>query len=113
MKTLFFENFEAFENANVAGKQELTAIVKNENCNTFCADLETNCKNYKTAIKRFFKSLAEYPQFAEWEECLAESCRTGLFKDFEAGQNGKYDGGWHFTVENNDDNYYICLNVLQ
>ena len=111
MKTLFFENFEAFENANVAGNQELTTIVKNAKHGALCADLETNCKSYKTALKRFFKALTDYPQFAEWEEQLNENCKEGCFQDFEK-QNGEYNGGWHFTVEQNDDSFYICLNVI-
>lgn len=55
MKTMYFENFEEFENADVSGKYELIIIVKNEKYNTLCADLMTECKSYKTALNRFLK----------------------------------------------------------
>lgn len=63
MKTFYFDNFDDFEESGVAGEYEVTAIVKKDHCNNLCADLMTECKSWKTAIRRFFKSLTDYPEF--------------------------------------------------
>ena len=112
MKTLYFENFDAFSDAEVSGQYELTTIVKNQKYNCLCADLMTDCKSYKTAIKRFFKSLKDYPEFDGWEEGLLESCENGVWEAKETDENGEYyAGGWHYTVEDNDGSFYICVNT--
>lgn len=118
MKTVFFENFDKFEESGVATKYEIISIVKNEKFNTMCADLQTECKSYKTALKRFFKGLESYPQFTEWKEGIKESCESGYFQDSERYWNEEkfeyeYQGGWHYTIEEDEDNgsFYICLNV--
>ena len=96
MKTFYFDNFNDFEESGVAGEYEVTAIVKKDHCNNLCADLMTECKSWKTAIRRFFKSLADYPEFNGWQDGILESCENGYFSDKET----YYDDCW-----------YICLNV--
>lgn len=118
MKTLYFNNFEEFDNAEVAGQFEVVTIVKNERHNTMCADLMTECKSYKTALNRFFKALENYPQFAEWKDGILESCECGYFTQAETYWNdetnkSEYRGGWHYTIEDNDGSFYVCLNVAQ
>jgi len=113
MKTMYFDNFDEFEKSQTAGQYEVVSIVKNEKYNTLCADLMTDCKSYKTAIKRFFKSLKDYPMFGGWEEQLLESCENGIWSAKETDENGEYyAGGWHYTVEDNDGSFYICVNTI-
>lgn len=37
----------------------------------------TECKSWKTAIRRFFKSLTDYPEFNGWQDGILESCENG------------------------------------
>ena len=115
MKTFYFDNFDDFEESGVAGEYEVTAIVKKDHCNNLCADLMTGCKSWKTAIKRFFKSLTDYPEFNGWQDGILESCENGYFSDketyFEGGKSVYCKGGYFWEVENYDDCWYICLNV--
>jgi hypothetical protein len=116
MKTMYFENFDKFEESETAVLYEVISIVKNETFNTMCADLMTDCKSYKTALNRFFKGLEGYPQFTEWKDALIETCENGCFSDSEKYWDEEtfkyeYKGGWHYSIEDNDGSYYICLNV--
>lgn len=115
MKTFYFDNFNDFEESGVAGEYEVTAIVKKDHCNSLCADLMTECKSWKTAIRRFFKSLTDYPGFNGWQDGILESCENGYFSDketyFEGGKSVYCKGGYFWEVENYDDCWYICLNV--
>ena len=115
MKTFYFDNFDDFEESGVAGEYEVTAIVKKDHCNNLCADLMTECKSWKTAIRRFFKSLTDYPEFNGWQVGILESCENGYFSDkeiyFEGGKSVYCKGGYFWEVENYDDCWYICLNV--
>lgn len=82
-----------------------------ENTLTVCADGEFECKSWKTAIRRFFKALAGDDRF-DWEESIIEWIKEGVWKD-RAEYNGKYIiGGYHWEVENIDENcWYIELTV--
>lgn len=115
MKTFYFDNFDDFEESGVAGEYEVTAIVKKDHCNNLCADLMTECKSWKTAIRRFFKSLTDYPEFNGWQDGILESCENRYFSDketyFEGGKSVYCKGGYFWEVENYDDCWYICLNV--
>ena len=102
-----YKNFDEFENDRCAGNYELMAVVNNARFNTGCADLMTDCKNWRTAVRRCFDG---------WEECIIESIENGCWKDREAywnSETGKYEyrGGWFYEVEDNDGSFYICLNV--
>lgn len=78
---------------------------------TVGADGEFECKSWKTAIRRFFKALAGDDRF-DWEESIIEWIKEGVWKD-RAEYNGKYIiGGYHWEVENIDENcWYIELTV--
>lgn len=99
MKTFYFDNFDDFEESGVAGEYEVTAIVKKDHCNNLCADLMTECKSWKTAIRRFFKSLTDYPEFNGWQDGILESCENGYFSDKETyfeGRKSVYCKGGYF-----------------
>ena len=53
------------------------------------ADMFTECKSWKTALRRFAKAFAcvdEATGFADWIDGIRESCESGYFEDTT---------GWH------------------
>lgn len=110
-----YNSFEDFENDDrCKGAWELVAVVNKPN--GVCADLITECKNWQTAVRRFFKALENDHRFDGWMEGIIESIENGYWKDKEAywnaeTQRNEYTGGYFWEVEPNEDYYYICLNV--
>ncbi len=98
-----FENFIDDVNEN---KWETVTIVR-ENDNIAC-DIFTDCKSYKTAIKRFFKALSEaVPELDCKSECegMLESCENGYF-------NSNNGSTWFWGVESIDEcGWCVFLNV--
>lgn len=78
------------------------------------SDMTTNCKSWKTALKRFFSVLREHC-FYGWYESIRESCENGVFSaDDMTLANGKKNPGfsWCYGVEQLDDDiWYIFLNI--
>lgn len=113
IKVDVFENFESFHDSDTAGEYERITIIR-ENGWINC-DLMTECKSFKTAIKRFFNNLTFIPEIAEWLDFVLESCECGTFKcnDFTMGNGEKNDTpGYAWEVEEiNDCVWYIFLNV--
>lgn len=91
------------------------------------ADMFTECKSYKTALRRFEKTFASVPEIKEWVEGIRESCESGCFEDTtgwkpawtcdpeeieaarkEAVKNGMYSWGVEETM---DGYWYIFLNI--
>lgn len=96
--------------------EEVVSIVNKPN-GTVCADLITNCKYAETAVRRFFKALANDERFDGWKEWIEAQIAGGVFKDAETYWNeetekSEYHGGYFWEVEDNDGSFYICLNVV-
>ena len=119
LKVVEFESFEAFEESGLSGKFEVVTIVKggSHGKKHVCADLMTECKSYKTAIRRFFKALEGDSRFDGWREGIEESCENGYFADkeqyWESGKGLVYTGGYHWCVEDHDGSYYVELTVVK
>lgn len=118
MKVVKFASFEEFENSKVAGRSEVVAMV-HRTCkghNQISADLITECKSWKTAVKRFFKAIGNDARFDGWEDSITESCENGYFSDretyWEYGKGSVYAGGYHWEVEDNDGSFYVELTVV-
>lgn len=118
LKVVEFESFEDFEESGISGKYEVVTIVKggSHGKKRVCADLMTDCKRYKTAIRRFFKALEGDGRFDGWREGIEESCENGHFADkeqyWESGKGLVYTGGYHWCVEDHDGSYYVELTVV-
>lgn len=76
-------------------------------------DMFTECKSWKTAIRRFQKALEnEFPEIAEWCETLRESCEMGSFHDSPVYNDRPSENSWYaWEVEESGDGWYIFLNV--
>lgn len=111
MKFKVFATHEQFSDyvSNNGATDTIMAVIEN---GWICADLQTQCKSYKTAIKRFFSALNEHCTiFDGWEEQLIESCENGFFSDH-------CEGFFHYGIENiyaGLDNvtplWYVYLNL--
>lgn len=119
--TIKVKEYESMENfLNAVGDQVVsdeTVYKVNKPNGAVCADLITNCKYAETAIRRFFKALANDNRFDGWEECITDFIKNGVWKDKETCWNEEtcryeYDGGYFWEVEDNDGSFYICLNVV-
>lgn len=99
-----FANQEAYENYRYRGCNNILSIVRRTN--SVCADMTTKCKNWKTAVKKFFDAIAGDNRFDGWRECVIESCENGCFANRENGE-------WFYEVEENDGCYYVCVNSTQ
>lgn len=111
-----YASIEEFSDDKIAGYDELLAVVYNANHDTVCADLVTVCKNWQTAVRRFFKALAGDSRFDGWQECITEAIENNYWSEKETYWNTKtgkseYRGGWFWKVENLDGKFYVCLNV--
>jgi len=91
-------------------------------------DMFTECKSFKTAIRRFANTFAEVEAVKEWAEGMQESCESGYFGDTTGWQcSFSYDeeenkrlnrelaqksGFYSWGVEEVDESrWYIFLNV--
>lgn len=116
---LEFGSMDEYCESKMAKRDEVLSVVKggSHGKTRFCADLITNCKNWKTAVRRFFKALEGDARFDGWEDVITESCENGYFHDVEKIWNvetlkSEYQGGWHWTVEAiGEDAYYVEVTV--
>ena len=75
------------------------------------ADLFTECKSFKTALRRFEKAFGEVnAEVHTWVECMKECCESGYFHECENGYpNG---GAYSWGVEETSEGYwYVFLNI--
>ena len=86
------------------------------------SDMFTECKSWKTALKRFLKAFENVdPEIPTWVECMMESCGNGYFGDhlspaWEATPEEKkefYRGGsYSWGVSETDEGlWYVFLNI--
>lgn len=115
MKRYDFNNFEEFSEAEVSGEWEaLTVVAENGWIN---ADLMTECKSWKTALRRFFKVLDpnNAEEFEGWYECMRECAENGYFKMNDSrmadGSHNPYMSFAWEIEEMDDGEWYIFLNI--
>lgn len=108
-----FKSFDEYSEYYDNHEHKVNDVDVVENELTVCADGEFECKSWKTAIRRFFKALADNVLFDGWKECLEECVDNGTWKEREEHYNGEYIiGGWHWGVESIDESHwYIELTV--
>ena len=112
-----FTSFEEFEYSGIAGRDEVVTVITENDW--IKSDLMTNCKNLKTALRRFFKALDpenNNPAFYGWHEAISESCENGYFTANDSvladGSRNEFPS-WAYGVEQIDDGrWYIFLNVF-
>lgn len=118
MRVVEFKNFDEFEESKVAGRYEVVAIVNggSHGLKRVSADLMTDCKNWRTAVNRFFKALGNDERFDGWKECIIENCEDGYFSDketyWEPGKGSVYYGGYHWLIEDCGESFYVELTVV-
>lgn len=115
MKRYDFNSFDELSAAEVSGEWEALTVVTEGGW--IKADLVTECKSWKTALRRFFKALNPDNSglFNGWCECMMESAENGYFKgnDFtmaDGSRNPCPSYAWEIE-EMNDGEWYIFLNI--
>ena len=112
VKIRFFDSFEEFDLSGTAGNYEEVTVVRERGW--VKCDLLTECKSYKTALRRFFKALADVPEVSDWYEGMRESAENGYFSgnDFTMADGGRNPvPGYAWEIEDHDGAWYIFLNV--
>ncbi len=113
MKRYDFESFDDFDESGVAGYREAVTVI-HEN-GWIKADLVTECKSWKTALKRFFKSVPELKE--SWYECIVECIESGYWKanDYKLADGTRNPiPGWAWEVECMDDGlWYVYVGENQ
>lgn len=73
-------------------------------------DIFTECKSFKTAIRRFEKAFSEFKaEMDGWIDCMKESCENGYFKDSYCEDSvNNYSWGVEETM---DGYWYVFLNI--
>lgn len=126
-KTMIFRSFEEYEKwteqfEDCAEYQEIPSAI--DDGWKISADMFTECKSWKTALRRFAKVFADVNgEIPGWVESMKESCENGYFEDTtgwkpswtlnpeevkEFAKNGTYSYG----VEETEEGYwYIFLNI--
>lgn len=108
-----YNSFWEFSESCNAGKYEDVTVIREHGW--IKTDLMTECKSYKTAIRRFFKMLADIPEIADWEECLVESAENGYFKlndSMMADGSKNTSPSYFYEIEETMEGvWYIFLNV--
>lgn len=125
MKTMEFHSYDEYE----AWTEQFDEAYEYQNIPSLIddgwkimMDMFTECKSYKTALRRFEKAFGDHDQSVkDWLEGIKESCENGYFKDTcRPGWNATeeeikefYAGGtFSWGVEEVDDGYwYIFLNI--
>lgn len=115
IKTTVYNSFEQFEQDNCAMDYEHMTVV-NEN-GWIKADLLTECKNWKTALRRFFNAHPDQRVVDDWRECMIESAENGYFKDNDStlasGEHNPFFS-YAYEIEQLDDSlFYVFLNVSE
>lgn len=126
-KTLTFHSFEEYEKwteqfENASDYQEIPCAI--DDGWKVSVDLFTECKSYKTALRRFKKAFAGvHKDIGDWVEGMKESCECGYFEDIngwkpawtfdpkeveEWAKNGIYSWGIEETTEGY---WYVFLNI--
>lgn len=115
MKRYDFNSFDEFYDAEIAGEWEALTVVTENGWTK--ADLMTECKSWKTALRRFFKTLDpdSAEEFDGWFECMRESAENGCFKMNDSrmadgSRNPHMSYAWEIE-EMNDGEWYIFLNI--
>lgn len=109
IKVKEYDSFHQYELDEHSSDYDLVAIV-NFNVRV-CADLQTECKNWRTAVNRFFKALDGDSRFEGWKDSITGYVEGGIWKDHETDREGNSTGGWSWGVEGNDGIWYIFLSV--
>lgn len=119
MKVREYASFDLYCESNSSEAWEEVAIVtqKSRLGTIACADLMTECKSWKTAVRRFFKALNCDERFASWEDDIVECVKGGWWSDKSTIYNpdtgkSEFTGDYSWGVENLGDNtWYVFLNV--
>lgn len=127
MKTKMFKSFEDYEKwtekfENTSDYQEIPVAI--DDGWKVSVDMFTECKSWKTALRRFEKAFAGVnSEITTWVECIRESCESGYFSDTtgwkpawtsnpeeikEFAKGGTYSYGVEETMEGY---WYIYLNI--
>ena len=113
MKIRFFDSFEQYENSHGSSAYETVFIIMENGWTK--GDMFTECKQARTAIKRFFKMAGGLPGYDGWEACILESIENGCYKqnDFTMGDGTRNpEPSWSWELEEIDDGeWYFFLNV--
>lgn len=127
MTTLVFKDFEGYE----AWTEQFEECSEYEQIPTviwdgwkMAADMFTECKSFKTALRRFEKAFGNVnSEVKGWVECMKESCENGYFKDVtgchpawtsdpDEVKEFLKDGAYSWGVEETYEGYwYIYLNI--
>lgn len=98
-----YASFDEFSASGTTGNWNTITVIRENGW--IKSDLMTECKSYKTALRRFFDNLKDIPEVAEWHDCIAESCEYGYFKENESQR-------YAWAVEEiNEGEWYIFLNT--
>ena len=127
MTTMIFNSQEAYDNwteqfENCFEYQEIPTAI--DDGWKVAVDMFTECKSWKTALKRFAKAFAQVnPEIQGWIDCMKESCENKYFSDTngwkpawttdpeqikEWAKGGIYSWGVEETMEGY---WYIFLNI--
>lgn len=98
-----YASFDEFSASGTAGNWNTITVIREDGW--IKSDLMTECKSYKTALRRFFDNLKDVPEVAEWRDCITESCECGYFKE-----NEPQSYAWA-VEEINEGEWYIYLNT--
>lgn len=127
MKAKCFNSFEAYEKwtgqfENASDYQEIPVVI--DDGWKVSLDLFTECKSWKTALKRFAKIFSGVnSEIPDWIECIRESCESGYFRettgwmpawteDPEKIKEWSKRGTYSWGIEETGDHYwYIYLNI--
>lgn len=110
MKTMTFKSYDEFDawTEQFDGChewEEVPVLISNEK--RVSADLATDCKSWKTALRRFSKAFPNVPEFDGWFDGMKECAENGYFSDV---CEGEYSWG---IEEPSDGNWYVYLNVYK
>ena len=107
-----FKNFDEYSEYYENREYKMNDVHVVENTVTVCADGEFECKNWKTAVRRFFKEINDNSLFDGWKECITECVENGIWKEKEEYNGEHVCGGWFWEVECIDEGlWYVSLTV--
>lgn len=115
IKVIEYRSMNEFEqDENSQGNERLTVVREN---GWIKADLLTECKSWKTAVRRFFANHPDSRVIDDWQGCMTEGAENGFFKDSDYmlanGTKNEFFSYCYEIEEVGDGLWYIFLNVSE
>ena len=107
-----YDEYEAYIDKK-ANPYNVITIIESEN--HISADVQIECRKKKTALRKFFETVTDYPDLMAWDGWFNLDSKEDekFIEEFHNYMTGKmdYTGNYSVGVEDLDGTFYIYMNL--